>query len=220
MVMGNVTRILLADDHRVVLEGLRLLLSSMQGIEVIGEAQDGREAIEMTKSLKPDVLIMDLMMPNVGGLEATREIEERFPDVKVIILSMHDNYAYITRAIEYGAEGYVLKDASSEELLKAIEVTVAGETCLSPVFEERMRRISEREEEAGDDLYEALTPREREIFKLVAEGNSSTAIAEQLSISSRTVETHRSNFMKKLGLKSQVELVRVAIKEGVISLDS
>jgi two-component system response regulator NreC len=214
------TRILLADDHRVVLEGLRLLLASIEGLDVVGEAQDGKEAIAMVEDLQPDVLIMDLMMPNLGGLEATRQIEQRFPSVKIIILSMHDNDAYIMRAFDYGAEGYVLKDASSEELISSIQVVMHGERYLSPVFANRLNRVNYQNGSESDDLYQTLTPREREVFKLVAEGHSSTAIAELLSISSRTVETHRSNFMKKLGLKSQTDLVRVAIKQGVISLDN
>jgi DNA-binding NarL/FixJ family response regulator len=213
------TRIVLADDHRVVLEGLRLLLGSVEGLDVVGEAKDGYEAIDLVEELSPDILVMDLMMPNLGGLEATRLIEERFPGVRIIILSMHDNNAYIMRAFKFGAEGYVLKDASSEELVTAIETVMRGEQYLSPIFAERIYRSVDVDSKAGIDLFQSLTPREREVFQMVAEGDSSSVIAEKLSISSRTVETHRSNFMRKLGIRTQTDLVRVAIRQGVISLE-
>lgn len=217
--MGKI-RILLVDDHRVVLEGLRVLLDATDEFEVIGEARDGFEAVTLVGNLRPDVVVMDLMMPNLGGLEALNQIRQKWASVKVIILSMHESEAYILRAVNRGAAGYVLKDSSSVELVDAIHCVVRGDQYYSASIADKVSEMNKRDyHDLGDAPLDFLTRREREIFQMVAEGYSSTVIAEKLGISSRTVESHRGNFMRKLGLRSQTDVIRMAIRQGVISLD-
>ena len=213
-------RVILADDHRVVLQGLKNLLENEKGIEVIGQASNGLEAIALVEKLKPDVLVMDLMMPNVNGLEAARLLKRREPNIKIIILSMHDSEPYIIQALRYGVLGYIPKESSAEELVKAIRTVSNGKRYLSGVLSDLIIDSFINRGESGElDPYDTLTERERLVFQMVAEGNSNADVAEVVSISQRTVETHRANMMRKLGLNTQTDVIRYAIKKGVISLD-
>ncbi|MEW5942135.1 MAG: response regulator transcription factor, partial [Chloroflexota bacterium] len=210
------TDIILAEDHQVVREALRLLLETQPDFKVVAETGDGLEALQLTEKLKPDVLIADVTMPHLSGLEAARRTRNVSPSTRVIVLSMHDAESYVVEALGAGAAGYVLKKSSSSELIFAIRQALAGNVYLSPSLNERaieayMRRAKESQVE---DLLDALTPREREIFQLAAHGLTNPQIAEKLSLSARTVEMHRGNLMKKLGLKSQTELVKYAVKRG------
>jgi two-component system response regulator NreC len=213
--------VLLAEDHIVVRKGLRSLLDAEAGIEVIGEADDGREAIKKARQLHPDVVVMDIAMPGLNGLEATRRIKKHFPRVEVLILTMHANEEYIFQILRAGASGYVVKQAAPEELVAAIRAVHQGDSFLSPsisgkVIEEYVRRAEGMVEK---DSYDRLTSREREVLQLVAEGHSNREIAALLHISVKTVETHRANLMDKLDIHSAAELTQYAIHRGVISPD-
>ncbi len=213
--------VLLVDDHVVVRQGLKALLADEPDIEVIGEASNGREALDRLPELGPDVVLMDISMPGLNGIEATRQIQQRYPDVKVVVLSMHANEEYVFQVLQAGASGYVLKQSDSMEVLTAIRAAVAGGSFLSPpisrtVIEDYVRRAEARGQ--ADDL-EMLTTREREVLQLLAEGRSNREIAAELSISVKTVETHRSNMMNKLGLSSKTELVKYALRKGWAMLD-
>ena len=214
-------KVLLAEDHTIVRKGLRSLLDAERGIEVIGEAEDGREAVEKVQRLRPDVVLMDITMPGLNGLEATRQIKKRFPEVKVLILTMHANEEYIHQVLQAGASGYVVKQAVVTELVSALQAVHRGDSFLSPsvcgrIVEEYIRRAEAMVEK---DSYEKLTDREREVLQLIAEGHSNRGIAELLSISVKTVETHRAHLMDKLGIHNRAELIKYAIRKGVISLD-
>ncbi len=216
--MSNTT-IVLADDHHVVRQALRTTLDTEPDLSVIGEASEGLEAVRLVEQLRPDVLIIDVMMPGVGGLEATRQVTERSPETCVIILSMHEDEVHVQQALKHGAAGYVLKESDMAELIQAIGEVMAGHRYLSPQLSDRAIEAYLRQaEESPLDEYETLTRREREVLHLVAEGLSNREIAEQLSISHRTVETHRANMMHKLGLDSQLDLIRYALKRGIIRL--
>ncbi|MFH1008233.1 MAG: response regulator transcription factor [Candidatus Latescibacterota bacterium] len=211
------TTIVLADDHHVVREGLRTLLKNATGFHVIGETGDGLAVVDMVERLKPDVLVLDLMMPGLNGSEITRRVRRRSPGTRVVVLSMYDNKAYVLETLEAGAMAYVLKVSPCEELVRAIREVAAGRRYLSPplseyVIEAYVRRIRE----SRLDPCDTLTKREREVLCLAAEGHSSTAIADRLFISPRTAETHRANMMHKLGLHTRTELVRYAIQRGII----
>ena len=213
-------RVLLADDHAIVRKGLRALLEGEAGIEVIGEAEDGREAVQMTQQLLPDVVLMDITMPALNGLEATRQIKQRFPEVKVLILTRHANEEYIFQILRAGASGYVVKKAAPTELLLAIKAVYRGDSFLSPsisrqVVEEYIRKAEAMEENS----YDRLTDREREVLQLIAEGHSNREIAELLHISVKTVENHRASLMGKLNVHGTAELTRYAIRKRVISVD-
>jgi DNA-binding NarL/FixJ family response regulator len=211
-------KIILADDHTIVRQGIRSLLDTHADFEVVGEASDGREAIQLTRELKPDVLVVDVMMPGLNGLEVARQVSG---ETHVLMLSMHRDEVYVLEALHNGAAGYLLKDTSDKELLQAIRTVATGQRYLSPPFSEyAISSYVEKFDRVGFDLFELLTDREREIFFMVVDGRNSTTIAEELSISPRTVETHRANMMSKLGMNSQTELVKYAIKKGLISLDS
>ncbi len=208
--------ILLVDDHIVVRQGLRALLEGQPDLHVIGEAGDGNEAIRLVEQLKPQLVILDLMMPGLNGLEVTRQIHER---TRVIVLSMHANQAYVMEALRNGACGYVLKDASSTELIQAVRAVSEGRRYLSAPFSENaIQAYLEKAASAPTDPYDTLTNREREVLHLVAEGFSSAEIAEKLTISVRTVEIHRSNLMHKLDLRSQVDLIRYALRKGILPM--
>jgi two-component system response regulator NreC len=214
--------ILLADDHRVVRQGLRTLLQMEADFQVVGEASDGLETLEQVRQLKPNVAVIDLMMPGIGGLQVTRQIKRNFPQTHSVILSMHANEAYVVEALRSGASAYVLKDATAEELVRAIREAAQGRRYLSPPLSENaietyMQRASDS---SSLDLYETLTTRERQILHLAAEGNTSSEIAQRLLISSRTAETHRANMMRKLGLHSQTDVVQYALKRGIIQMKS
>lgn len=213
--------ILLADDHHVVRQGLRSLLETHGDFHVLGEASDGLDTLQQVERLKPNVLVVDLMMPGIGGLEVTRLVKRDFPQTRVVILSMHANEAYVVEALRSGAAAYVLKGATADELIRAIHEVAAGRRYLSPPLSERAIEIYalKANESASLDLYDTLTTRERQVLHLAAEGRSSPEIAARLSISPRTAETHRANLMRKLGLHSQTELVQYAIHRGLVQMD-
>jgi len=207
--------IVLADDHVVVSEGLRMLLDAEPGFSVVGVAKDGLEALRLVEKLLPRILLVDLAMPNLNGLEVARQVIKRHPQVSVIVLSMHANEAYVLEALRNGVSGYVLKDASFNEVIKGIREVAAGRRFLSAAFSQE--RIDNYLQKAvPPDPYESLTSREREILQMTAESQSSASIGRRLYISPRTVEIHRQNAMRKLGLKSQSELIRYALKKGIL----
>jgi two-component system, NarL family, response regulator NreC len=212
--------IMLADDHPIVRQGLRALLESEQNFQLVGEAGDGLEAVRLAIRLKPDVLITDVMMPGLNGLEVTRQVTKSLPQTKVVILSMYTDDSYVLEALKNGATGYVLKDSQATDLVLAIREVAAGKRYLSPPLSEReLELYAQRFESAPADPYELLTTREREVLQLVAEGHTSTEIAQQLFISPRTAEGHRANLMRKLGVQNNAELVRYALKRGIVPLD-
>ena len=211
------TTIVLADDHPVVRRGLRALLEAVPDFRVTGETGDGLEAVRLVEELRPQVLVLDLMMPGVGGLEVARQVNLRFPTTKVVILSMHANEAYVLEALRNGASAYVLKDAGGGELVQAVRAVVAGGRYLSPPLSERaIADYVEKAKSAPLDPVGELTTREREVLGLAAEGQSTGDIAARLGISPRTAETHRANLMRKLGLHNQTDLVRFAIRQGIL----
>jgi two-component system, NarL family, response regulator NreC len=214
------TTIILADDHPIVRRGLRSVLEAEKDFKLIGEAGDGLEAVRMVENLQPDILITDMMMPGLTGLEVTRQVKHRVPKTKIIILSMHASESYVLEALRNGANGYVLKDTVSEELVEAIRDVIAGRRYLSSQLSERaIETYILKAESTPEDSYGSLTTREREVLKLAAEGSTNNEIAERLFISPRTAETHRANLMKKLALSNHTELIRYAIRRGVLSLD-
>ena len=216
----NKTRIVLADDHPVVRHGVRSLLQSDADLAVVGEASDGIETVQMVEKLQPDILVVDLMIPGLNGLEITRQAKQRSPGTRIIILSMHANEPYVLEALKNGASGYVLKDSSGTDLIQAIRTVAAGQRYLSPPLSERaVEAYMMKSQETVFDAYEGLTDREREVLQLAAEGLSNPDIAGRLSISPRTVETHRANLMRKLGLKTQTDLIRYALKRGILPME-
>jgi DNA-binding NarL/FixJ family response regulator len=223
----NPVRILLADDHTLVRGGLRALLKDLRGVQVVAEANDGREAFQLAESQKPDIILMDIAMTGMNGLEATTRITKEFPNVRVIILSMHTSEEYVLQALRAGAAGYLLKDAGITELELAINAVAKGETYLSPpvsrhVISNYMRRvgIETGSEEAGErPALERLTFRQREILQLIAEGHTTHEIANLLNISAKTVETHRMQLMERLDIHDVAGLVRFAIRTGLVTLD-
>jgi DNA-binding NarL/FixJ family response regulator len=210
-------RVLIADDHRIVRTGIRAFLESKQDITVVGEAGTGEEALALAQALRPDVAVMDLNMPGMGGLEAIRRIKEEAAEVHVVALTMHGDQRFFLEALAAGAEAYVLKGADPAQLLAAVRAAAAGTAYLTPDQAQRMlaeyRRAGERETEGTGA---ALTAREREVLTLIAGGMTGKAIAEQLSLSPNTVERHRTNIMNKLGLHNRADLVRFAIRERLI----
>lgn len=210
--------VLLADDHRVLREGIRSLLEKAPDIEVVGEAGDGGEAVVKAQQLAPDVVLMDITMPGVNGLEATRQIKASRPGTNVLILTMHESNQYISQFLRSGASGYVLKDTAASELVGAIRAVCQGDVFLYPsiarkLLEEYLLKVKRGEEEGS---YDGLTNREREVLKMVAEGRSNKEIADTLSLSVRTVQAHRANLMGKLHMHDRTELVRYAIRKGLI----
>jgi DNA-binding NarL/FixJ family response regulator len=213
-------RVLIVDNHAMVRAGFRALLQTLENIEVVGEAGDGREALRLVALHQPNIVLMDIAMPEMNGLEATACIKKEFPDVRVIILSMHANEEYVYQALRAGAMGYLLKDGGTSELELAIRAIAHGETYLSPtvskhVITDYMRRVS-----TESNPMEQLTPRQREILKLVAEGKSTKEIAELLYISVKTVETHRMQLMDRLDIHDIAGLVRYAIRTGIVLLEA
>lgn len=215
-------KIVLADDHRIVREGFRALLASQKDFQIIGETGDGLEAIRLVEQLKPDVLVIDILMPSLSGLEVTRQVTQRVTNTRVVILSMHSNEAYVLQALKNGASGYVLKDATSAELIRGVREAVAGRRYLSPPLSERAIEAYLQKARTTEtlDRYETLTTREREILHLSAEGHTNAEIAAKLFISPRTVETHRANVMHKLSLRTHTDLIRYALQRGLISLEA
>ena len=213
-------RVLLADDHAIVREGVRMLLESQPDMEVVGEATDGREAVAKAGLLRPDIVLMDISMPNMSGLEACRVIKQESPQVQVLALTIHESYEYFFRILNCGASGYVVKGATSQELLAAIRAVHQGGVYLYPsvaksLVADYLRRVGTGEERHS---YDGLTAREREVLKLVAEGRSNKEIADLLSLSVKTVMTHRANVMEKLGIHNRTELVKYAIRQGLIDV--
>jgi DNA-binding NarL/FixJ family response regulator len=206
-------RVVIADDHGIVRSGLRLLLEQQPDIEVVGEAADGAEARDLAIAERPDLAILDVKMPKLTGLQATREIREQAPDVAVLILSMHDDERYLFEALKAGASGYVLKRQADEDLLDAVRAVQRGEPFLTP---DAQRALIKDVLERGPDQADELTSREQEVVKLVAEAHTNREIAEILHLSEKTVESHRANAMRKLGMRDRVELVRYAVRRGLI----
>ncbi len=213
--------IVIADDHTVVRQGLRALLDAEPGFSVVGEACNGLEVVKLVERLKPDVLIVDVMMPGLNGLEVTRQVRRRSPGTRVVVLSMYANEAYVLEALRNGATAYVIKDANVAELAQAVRAAATGRHYLSPqVSEHAIEVYLQRAKAKSLDVYDTLTTREREVLQLAAEGYSNPQIATRLSISARTVETHRAHVLRKLGLQSQTGLVRYAIRRGLLSIEA
>ncbi|HLJ17217.1 MAG TPA: response regulator transcription factor [Bryobacteraceae bacterium] len=212
-------RILLADDHTVMRSGLRLLLERQPNLVVVGEASDGRQTVELAEAEDPDVVVMDIAMPNLNGIEAARQIVARNPRVAIAILSMHCDESYVIRSLKAGAKAYLLKDSAEPDLINAILAISRGKSFFSPaiskiLMEDYMRQLEDR---GAEDTYELLTTREREILQLVAEGKTNKEVANLLNLSLYTVETHRTHILQKLGLHSVPELILYAVRKGIIS---
>jgi DNA-binding NarL/FixJ family response regulator len=208
--------LLLADDHKIVRQGLRALLEAETDFSLAGEADDGLQAVRLAERAEPDVVVMDLMMPGLNGLEASRQILRRRPRTQVVILSMQSDVAYAAEAVRAGVGGYVLKEACAEELVQAIRAVAAGKRYFSPPLDEGViANYLRQAEDRPPDPYRALTEREREVLQLTAEGHSGVEIAGRLFISPRTVESHRASLMRKLGVHNQKELVRYAVQRGL-----
>ena len=213
-------RVLLADDHPIVRQGLRNLLSSEKDFKVVGEASDGLSALELVDKERPDVLVVDMMMPGLHGLEVIRRAKHNQPGLRIIVLSMQNADAYVVDALKLGASGYVLKDTGPAELVQAIRDVVAGQRYLSPAISDRLlNTFTPESSQIAEDPYKRLSNREREVLQLAAEGHTSTEIAARLFISTRTAELHRAKVMSKLSLHSQNDLVRYALKCGILSLE-
>lgn len=215
-------RVLIADDHAIVREGLRALLEDQPDIEVAGEATDGDEAVKMTSQLSPDIVLMDITMPKLSGLEAIGQIKRHQPEVKILVLTMHESDDYFFKTLESGASGYFIKGGSSKELVNAIYTVWKGDVFIYPSMTKKLlsdyvRRINTGVER---DTYDGLTAREREILKFIAQGNTNQEIADQLVLSIATVQTHRAHIIAKLGLHRRADLVKYAIKRGFITLDT
>lgn len=213
-------RVLVVDDHTIVRDGICALLALAGDMEVVGEATNGNEALKMVKELTPDVVLMDIAMPIMGGLEATRRISKEFPATKVLVLTQYDDKEYVFPVIESGASGFISKAAASSELVSGIRAVYRGDAFLSPsvaklIVEDYQRTAAER---TKHDPYNELTEREREILKLLAEGHSTTEIAEILVVTPKTVEGHKTNLMAKLGIHNRVDLVKYALRKGIITI--
>jgi two-component system response regulator NreC len=215
----NKIRVLLADDHTVMRAGLRLLLERQPDLAVVGEAADGRNAVDLAEKEKPDVAVIDIAMPNLNGIEATRQIVAKHPEIAVVILSMHSDESYVMRALKAGAKGYLLKDSAEADLIRAVRSVGDGKSFFSPgvskmLLEDYVHQLQQRGEE---DSYELLTTREREILQLLAEGKANKDVANLLNLSLYTVETHRAHILQKLGLHTVPDLILYAVRKGIIS---
>jgi two-component system response regulator NreC len=216
------TKVLLVDDHALFREGVRALLSAESDIEVVGEAADGKQAVELAQKLSPDIIVMDLVMPGMNGMQAAQQLHDKYPDIKVLILSMYDDDEYIRQILKAGASGYVLKRAASDDLLRAIREVEKGGSALHPtvaakLIKDYVRRTKSTEQ---GDSGSALTARESEVLKLVAEGHTNQQIADILGLGRKTIDTHRTNIMRKLDLHDVTALVKYALKRGLINLES
>jgi len=210
-------RVLIADDHAVVAEGLRHLVEAEKDIEVVACVGDGREAVQQSRDLQPDVVLMDLSMPELNGADATRAILQRDPKCRVIVLSMYAQREYVRRALKAGAAGYVVKRSAAKEVVEAIRAVHAGQRYLSPRVADVV--LEDYTDDKQDDLLSRLSAREREVLQLLAEGRTGAQIAERLSLSQKTVETYRARLVEKLGIRDLAGLVRFAIQKGLVSLD-
>jgi two-component system, NarL family, response regulator NreC len=213
--MPNI-RILLADDHAMLRDGVRMVLEAHPGFEVVGTADNGRDAVRLVEELRPDIAVLDVAMPDLNGLDATRAIRECCPETEVVVLSMHEGEEYLREALRAGAAGYVLKRAAAKELVGAIHAVRRGESYLDPALTRTLISDYVRQVERGDETPDSLTDRELEVLTLVAEGLTNRQIALKLNISIKTVQTHRANLMDKLNLHDRTELVRYAIRRGLI----
>lgn len=211
--------LILADDHPIVRQGLRHLLENEPGFLILAEAGDGLEALRLVDLLKPKILIVDMMMPGLNGLEVLRQVKKISPSTRTIVLSMQSADVYVVEALKNGAAGYVLKETGPGELVQAVHEVTLGNQFLSAKLAERFQNSAMDIRDTPADAYETLTAREREIFQMTVEGLTSQAIGEKLKISARTVEIHRRNLTDKLGIKNQADLIRLAIKRGIISMD-
>jgi two-component system, NarL family, response regulator NreC len=215
------TTVVLADDHHIVRQGLRALLETDGDFSVIGEEADGLKVVDLVERLRPNVLVLDVQMPGLNGLEIARQIAQRALKTRVVILSMHSSDTYVLEALRHGAAGYVLKDANPAEVVEAVRAVGAGRRYLSRGLSERaIDAYAEKALAAPVDAYDTLTTREREVLQLAAESSSASEIAARLGISPRTVETHRENLMRKLGLQSQTDLIRYALRRGILPLEN
>lgn len=213
----TIVRVLLADDHTLVRAGLRKLLESIPDMDVVGEAGDGLELLELTEKLQPQLVLMDIAMPRLNGLETTGRLVKAWPDIRVLILSMHQNGEYVRQALRQGAVAYLLKDAAPLELELAIRAVLKGETYLSPAVSKGVVSDYVHRLRTEDEPADALTPRQREVLQLIATGQSSKEIARKLDLSIKTVETHRTQLMKQLDIHEIAGLVRFAIRAGLVS---
>lgn len=215
-------QVLIAEDHTIVREGIRLILESAADIEVVDEVTNGRAAVERACDLKPDVVCMDISMPDMDGLEATKRIKRRCPEVQVLALTVHDSDEYFFQMLQAGASGYVVKEAASSDLVSALRAVAQGEVFLYPTVAKKLVNdyVSRVGEGEVPEPYQQLTPREREVLALIGEGLTNKEIAEQLVISLSTVQTHYSNIIEKLGLNNRAELIKYAIQHGLIDLES
>ncbi|MBN1694323.1 response regulator transcription factor [candidate division WOR-3 bacterium] len=212
-------KIMVVDEHKILREGLSTLIAKQQDMEIIGEATDGREALELLEELSPDLILMDVTMPNLNGIEATRKIKSKNPEIEIIALSLHSDRRYVLGMIDAGASGYLLKECAFDELVRAINTVMSKKKYLSPgisdiLIEEYVKKTTQEK----PTIYSKLTPREREILQLIAEGKNTKEIARYLFISVKTVETHRRHIKKKLKVQSVAELTKIAIKEGLTVL--
>jgi two-component system response regulator NreC len=214
-------RILIADDHAVMRAGLRLLLNGQEDMQVVDEAGDGWQTVEKAVALKPDIVLLDITMPGLSGLEAARQIRQKAPEVKLVVLTMHDDEAYLRQFLQIGAAGYIVKKAADTELVDAIRAVHRGESFIHPSLTRVLidRYLQQQPPVKVKESVEELTPRETEVLRLVAQGYTSQQVAEQLSISVNTVETHRAHIMEKLGLRGRAQLVRYAIARGLLRPD-
>jgi DNA-binding NarL/FixJ family response regulator len=213
--MAEPIRVLIADDHRILREGVKALLSEHADLQVVGEAEDGRQAIDLTLKLDPDVLLMDIAMPGLGGLEATLELRQQHPRTRILILTQYEDQEYVRRFLKAGVSGFVLKRAAGTALVAAIRAVHGGGLVIDPeVAREALAEPGERPRRS--DAYESLTDREKQVFKLIAEGKSSKEVAQVLDITVKTAMTHREHLMSKLEVHNRVDLVRLALKLGVV----
>lgn len=213
------TRVLLADDHQLMRSGVRLMLERETDLAVVGEACDGREAVALVKTLKPEVVVMDIGMPNLNGIEAARQMTAENPQLAIVMVSMHSDESYVLRALKAGARGYLLKDSAEADLIKAVHAVAGGKSFFSPavsklLLDDYVRKLKRS---GTEDAYDLLTPREREVLQLIAEGKSNKDIANLLNLSVYTVESHRANLMEKLNLKGLPELILYAVRKGIIA---
>jgi len=212
------TRILICDDHTLFVEGIKAMLRNESSLEIVGEARDGRQAVELVKELKPDLLLMDVSMPDMNGFDATQRVHELDPNIKVLILTMHDEEELVARCLEAGAAGYIIKDAPASQLLYAIEMVKKGERYLSPVVLKQVVAGYVKNSNVPQTSYDRLSPREREVLKLLAEGLSVKEIATRLNLSVKTVDVHKTNLMKKIDVHDRTELIKYAIRQKLIAV--